>query len=81
MNSFNGSAIFFEHPMLELLGRVVVEGCVKRGRVDLVQQSIECFDIRLGFFIQRLLIAILCYSDSEESVQDASEDTTPWQHG
>ncbi len=36
MDDLHCSAVFLKHTMLELFGRVVVEGCVKRWRIDLV---------------------------------------------
>ena len=80
MDCFDGSAVLLEHAMLELLGGVIVESSVQGLLVDLFQHFTEFFNVGLGLFIQGILIAIVGYSDRQESKQEAGEDATAWQH-
>lgn len=74
MDGFGGGTIFLEHSMLELFGRVVVEGGVERLRVNLVQQFTEFWNVSTGLCI---LWPLISFRDGQEPDDNSSENAWP----
>lgn len=63
MNGLDGVAVLLEHAMLEFLGRIVVQGCVQRRRIDLINQLLKGFDV--GFSLLVTCQSFWCLSKDE----------------